>query len=136
MAPQKNVSAIRKLKSMYPLRAKVDESYRKGAEAVAAGKPAVWSKANWWQGSPILKALDLEVLYPENYGAVCAATGVAPAYLERADAAGFPTHLCGYARANFGYPIPVPKSSTLGEKAMSMSMSGQCNPASTETLPI
>ena len=74
MATENKTSPIRKLKSMYPLRAKVDESYRKSAEAVAAGKPVVWSMANWWQGSSILKALDLEVLYPENYGAVCAAT--------------------------------------------------------------
>ncbi len=103
MATENKTSPIRKLKSMYPLRAKVDESYRKSAEAVAAGKPVVWSMANWWQGSSILKALDLEVLYPENYGAVCAATGVAPTYLDLADAAGFPTHLCGYARTNFGY---------------------------------
>ncbi len=94
---------IRKLKSMYPLRAKVDESYRKSVEAMEAGEPTVWSMANWWQGAPVLKAMGLEVVYPENYGAVCAATGVAPTYLEVADAAGFPTHLCGYARNNYGY---------------------------------
>ncbi len=58
MATENKTSPIRKLKSMYPLRAKVDESYRKSAEAVAAGKPVVWSMANWWQGSSILKALD------------------------------------------------------------------------------
>lgn len=103
MSAEKKVSPIRKLKSMYPLRAKVDESYQKGTEALAAGKPAVWSMANWWQAPAILKALDLEVVYPENYGAVCAADGVAQSYLQQADAAGFPTHLCGYARNNYGY---------------------------------
>ncbi|GAB4268242.1 MAG: hypothetical protein Kow0092_21970 [Deferrisomatales bacterium] len=103
MGTEKKAKPIRSLKSMYPLRAKVDESYRKSVEAMGQGKPTVWSMANWWQGAPILKAMDVEVVYPENYGAVCAAMGVAPTYLERADAAGFPTHLCGYARNNYGY---------------------------------
>jgi len=69
--------AINRLKTMYPLRAKVDESYHKSIEATRAGKPAVWSMLNWWEGDVILKAMDLEVVYPENYGAVCAAQGVA-----------------------------------------------------------
>lgn len=103
MGSQDKPSPIRKLKAMYPLRAKVNEAYEKSAEAMAAGEPIVWSMANWWHGTPILKAMGVEVLYPENYGAVCAATGVASTYLERSDAAGFPTHLCGYARNNFGY---------------------------------
>ncbi len=95
--------AINRLKSMYPLRAKVDESYHKSVEAMRAGKPLVWSMLNWWEGDVILKAMDLEVVYPENYGAVCAAQGVAQSYLDRADADGFPTHLCGYSRNTFGY---------------------------------
>ena len=33
MGTENKVSPIRKLKSMYPLRAKVDESYQKGTEA-------------------------------------------------------------------------------------------------------
>ncbi len=103
MGAESKPRPIRKLKSMYPLRAKVDESYRKSVEAMGEGQPTVWSMANWWQGAPVLKAMGLEVVYPENYGAVCAATGVAPRYLEVADAAGFPTHLCGYARNNYGY---------------------------------
>ncbi|MBE0617833.1 MAG: 2-hydroxyacyl-CoA dehydratase [Proteobacteria bacterium] len=103
MASEKKPSSINKLKAMYPLRATVDESYQKGREAIAAGQPTVWSMANWWQGTAVMKAMDLEVMYPENYGAVCAADGVAQKYLQQADAAGFPTHLCGYARNNYGY---------------------------------
>lgn len=95
--------AIRRLKSMYPLRAKVDETYQKSVQAMKAGKPTVWAMLNWWEGDVILRAMDLEVIYPENYGAVCAATGVAQSYLNRSDADGFPTHLCGYSRNTFGY---------------------------------
>ncbi|MFC1939514.1 2-hydroxyacyl-CoA dehydratase subunit D [Chloroflexota bacterium] len=102
-AKEERKRAINRLKTMYPLRAKVDESYHKSVEAMKAGKPTVWSMLNWWEGDVILKAMDLEVVYPENYGAVCAAQGVAQSYLDRADMDGFPTHLCGYSRNAFGY---------------------------------
>lgn len=95
--------AIRRLKSMYPLRAKVNESYLKGTEAVKSGKPVVWGMLNYYYGDAVLKAMDVEVVYPENYGAALAAFGVAQKYLDIADADGFPTHLCGYSRANIGY---------------------------------
>ena len=102
-AKEEKKRAINRLKTMYPLRAKVDESYHKSVEAMKAGKPTIWSMLNWWEGDVILKAMDLEVVYPENYGAVCAAQGVAQSYLDRADVDGFPTHLCGYSRNTFGY---------------------------------
>jgi benzoyl-CoA reductase subunit B len=94
---------IRRLQSMYPLRAKINESYQNSLTAMKDQKPTVWSMANWWQADPIFKAMDLEVIYPENYGAVLAASGQAAQYLDIADADGFPTHLCGYARVNFGF---------------------------------
>jgi benzoyl-CoA reductase/2-hydroxyglutaryl-CoA dehydratase subunit BcrC/BadD/HgdB len=103
MASTDKPKAIAKLNSTYPLRATVDACYKNSVEAVAEGKPVVWAMGNWWQGAPVLKAMDIEVVYPENYGAICAAMGVAPTFLEQADSAGFPTHLCGYARTNYGY---------------------------------
>ncbi|GAB4264417.1 MAG: 2-hydroxyacyl-CoA dehydratase family protein [Deferrisomatales bacterium] len=102
-AARSKKKAIAPLQSAYALRAAVDASYKESVAAMAAGKPTAWAMANWWQGSPILKAMDVETVYPENYGAVCAATGVAQRYLQIADAAGFPTHLCGYMRTNLGY---------------------------------
>jgi benzoyl-CoA reductase subunit B len=103
MVTQEKKRAIRRLKSMYPLRAKVNESYLKGAEAVKSGKPVVWGMLNYYYGDSVLKAMDIEVVYPENYGAALAAFGEAQKYLDIADADGFPTHLCGYSRANIGY---------------------------------
>lgn len=94
---------IDRLKSMYPLRAKIDESYKKSAEAVTQNKATAWAMANWYQADPIFKTMDVEVLYPENYGAVVASSGLADKYLDISDGDGFPTHLCGYARINFGY---------------------------------
>jgi len=94
---------INRLKTMYPLRAHVDESYRKSLEATKEGRPTVWSMLAWWEGDVILKAMDIEVVYPENYATVCATQGIAQSFLDRADADGFPTHLCGYSRNTFGY---------------------------------
>ena len=103
MVVEKKKKTINRLKSMYPLRAKVNETYLKSVEAIQAGKPAVWGMLNFYYGDPILKAMDIEVVYPENYGAIAAATGVAQQYLDRADAEGFPTHLCGYSLTTLGY---------------------------------
>jgi len=103
MGNEKKKRAINRLQTMYPLRANIDKMYERGVEASKAGKPTAWSMVNWWEADPILKAMDVEVGYPENYGAVCAAFGVAQAYLDRSDSDGFPTHMCGYARNCIGY---------------------------------
>jgi benzoyl-CoA reductase/2-hydroxyglutaryl-CoA dehydratase subunit BcrC/BadD/HgdB len=47
--------------------------------------------------------MDVACIYPEDYGAVCAAAGVAQTYLERCNSDGFPDHICGYARNCLGY---------------------------------
>jgi len=103
MSKEEKKKAINRLKTMYPLRALIDEMYQKSVSASKAGKPTAWCMVNWWEGDPILKALDIEFVYPENYGAVCAAMGAAQSYLERSDSDGFPTHMCGYARNCIGY---------------------------------
>ena len=100
---KKKKKAMNRLKTMYPLRANIDQAYERSVEATKAGKPTAWSMVNWWEADPILKAMDIEIVYPENFGAVCAATGVAQKYLDRSDAEGFPTHMCGYARNCIGY---------------------------------
>ncbi len=100
---EKKKRAINRLETMYPLRSLIDDMYKRSVEAGRAGKPTAWCMVNWWEGDPILKAMDVETVYPENFGAVCAASGAAPAFLERCDAEGFPTHMCGYARNCLGY---------------------------------
>jgi benzoyl-CoA reductase subunit B len=109
MKAKKKEGPINRLKSLYPLRAKVDETYKKSAENIKVGKPVVWAMINCWFGDPILKAMDIETIYPENYGAVCASTGIAESYLDRSDKEGFPSHLCGYARNCLGYAASMMK---------------------------
>ncbi|HTY82331.1 MAG TPA: 2-hydroxyacyl-CoA dehydratase family protein [Dehalococcoidales bacterium] len=93
---------INRLKSMYALRAEVDKMYADGENATEAGKPVAWVMLGQW-AEPILTAMGVQSIYPENYGSVCAAAGKAGPYLEISDAEGFPSHVCGYARNCFGY---------------------------------
>ena len=124
MAEEKK-KAINRLKSMYPLRANIDKMYERVVEASQAGKPTAWCMVNWWEADPILLAMDVQMTYPENYGAVCAALGVAQDYLARADADGFPTHMCGYARNCLGYAA---RMADLGEIPPEAPMGGMAKP--------
>ncbi|MDD5081819.1 MAG: 2-hydroxyacyl-CoA dehydratase family protein [Dehalococcoidales bacterium] len=125
MMEQKKKKAINRLQTMYPLRANIDKMYERGVEASKTGKPTAWCMVNWWEADPILKAMDVEVVYPENYGAVCAAFGTAPAYLDRSDADGFPTHMCGYARNCIGY---TSRMTELGQIPPEAPMGGMAKP--------
>jgi benzoyl-CoA reductase subunit B len=99
----KKKRAINRLQSMYPLRNIVNEAYLKTLEASNAGKPTAWSMVNYWESDAILKAMDIEIIYPENYGTIAASMGAAEKYLEKADEEGFPGYICGYARTTLGY---------------------------------
>ena len=95
--------------------------------AGAEGRPIAWSMANWWEGDLIADALDITLIFPENYGAFCAAVRQAEPYLEISDAEGFPNTLCGYARNCIGYAktmadnnFMVPKGSPGGGMAKPM----------------
>jgi benzoyl-CoA reductase/2-hydroxyglutaryl-CoA dehydratase subunit BcrC/BadD/HgdB len=99
---QVKIRPLNRLKSMYILRAEVDKMYQEGVEAEAEGRPVAWVMLEGW-ANPILSAMGITSVYPENYSSVCAAQEVAGPFLERADAEGYPSHLCGYARACVGY---------------------------------
>lgn len=71
--------------------------------AVEEGRPAAWAMVDWWLGVPICKAMGVEMVFPENYGALCAATRTAEPNLEYSEMDGFPNTLCGYARNGLGF---------------------------------
>ena len=93
---------INRLQSMYALRAQVDKMYQAGIEAEKEGKPVAWCMLEPF-APPILEAIGLKSVFPENYGTVCASTGAAASFLQCSETEGFPTHLCGYARNCLGY---------------------------------
>jgi len=124
MAEEKR-RAINRVEARRLMRPMVDKMYEGGAEAATAGKPLAWCMVNWWEGDPILKAMDVVAVYPENYGTVCAAMGVAQEHLGKSDAEGFPTHLCGYARNCIGYTT---KMIELGEVPQGAPLGGMAKP--------
>ena len=92
---------INRLKTMYELRAYVDTMYKGGREAKDEGRPIAWCMLSI--PTPILTAMGVEAVFPENYGTICASSGAAAPFLERAEAEGFPSHMCGYCRNGLGY---------------------------------
>jgi len=92
---------LNRLQSMYALRAYVDRMYEGGREAEEAGRPVAWCMLSI--PTPILTAMGIEAVFPENYGAMCAASRTFGPFLERAEADGFPSHMCGYCRNGLGY---------------------------------
>jgi len=72
-------------------------------KASEEGTPIGWSMATWWESDLIAKAMGMELVFPENYGAFCAAIRRAEPHLEISAAEGFPNTLCGYARNCIGY---------------------------------
>ena len=125
MTEEKKKRAISRLKTMYPLRALVDGMYEKAVAASKTGEPVAWCMVNWWAGDTILRTMGVTCVYPEDYGAVCAAFGAAQAYLERSDSDGFPTHMCGYARNCIGYAA---RMKDLGEIPPEAPMGGMAKP--------
>ena len=92
---------LNRLKTMYELRAYVDSMYEGGREASDEGRPVAWCMLSI--PTPILTAMGIEAVFPENYGTICASAGAAASFLERAEADGFPSHMCGYCRNGLGY---------------------------------
>ena len=92
---------INRLKAMYELRAYVDSMYKAGGKAKDEGRPVAWCMLSI--PTPILTAMGIEAVFPENYGTICASAGAAAGFLDRAESEGFPTHMCGYCRNGLGY---------------------------------
>ncbi|MFC1858468.1 2-hydroxyacyl-CoA dehydratase subunit D [Thermodesulfobacteriota bacterium] len=78
------------------------KTLKNALRAQEEGRPVAWSMVNQYC-EMIPRAMGMELVFPENFGAFCAAVGTAEDYLERSDAEGFPPTLCGYARNCFGY---------------------------------
>ncbi|MEE8353647.1 MAG: 2-hydroxyacyl-CoA dehydratase family protein [Dehalococcoidales bacterium] len=102
MTQETKVRPLNRLKSMYALRAEVDKMYEGGAAAKEEGRPVAWVMLEGWANA-ILNAMGVKTVFPENYSSLCAAQGAATPFMERAEAEGWPSHLCGYARTCVGY---------------------------------
>lgn len=116
-AGAKKKSAINRIEARYEVRAFEDKMYERTREANEAGAPTCWAMQVYWQVIPILSAMGFEIIYTENFGAYCAAKGVAPTFLDRSDSEGFPTHLCSYARIGMGYAALMKETGAIPPEA-------------------
>ncbi|MDO8635945.1 MAG: 2-hydroxyacyl-CoA dehydratase family protein, partial [Dehalococcoidia bacterium] len=92
---------INRVQSMYALRAEMDKQYQDTVKAQKEGRPIAWCTDRI--SGTFLNVMDVENIYPENYGTSCAAAGLATAYINRSEAEGFPNFVCSYAQNCFGY---------------------------------
>ena len=120
--------AINRLKSMYALRNVVAKDYIDTLQASNEGKPTVWSMLNYWEGDLPLKAMGMNIVYPENYSTLLASSGSAEPFLDAADSDGFPTHMCGYGRSTIGYSYMMMKENK-GQIPPIAPMGGMAKPA-------
>jgi benzoyl-CoA reductase/2-hydroxyglutaryl-CoA dehydratase subunit BcrC/BadD/HgdB len=132
----KKKPAINRLNTRKIVRPMVNKMYSEGVLAAQEGRPVAWSMVNWWEGDIVMRAMGITPIYPENYGTVCASSGIAQKYLGLCDAEGFPSHLCGYSRNCIGYAAEmtkmgkIPPDAPLGGMAMPTFMLGsgiQCD---------
>jgi benzoyl-CoA reductase/2-hydroxyglutaryl-CoA dehydratase subunit BcrC/BadD/HgdB len=79
-------------------------------KAMARIKPLAYVTS----GAPveIMEAMGILTLYPENYGAICGARGASVKLCEVAEAIGYPSDLCSYARGHIG-AVLQPKDAPL-----------------------
>jgi benzoyl-CoA reductase/2-hydroxyglutaryl-CoA dehydratase subunit BcrC/BadD/HgdB len=79
-------------------------------KALARLKPLAYVTS----GAPveIMEAMGILTLYPENYGALCGARGAAVGLCQVAEASGYPSDLCSYARSHVG-AVLQPKQAPL-----------------------
>lgn len=120
--------AINRLKTMYPLRNLVAQDYIATLQASNEGKPTVWAMLNFWEGDLPLKAMGLNIVYPENYSTLMASSGTAEPFLDASDSDGFPTHMCGYGRSTIGYSYRMMKQNG-GKIPPEAPMGGMAKPA-------
>ncbi|MHB1420724.1 MAG: 2-hydroxyacyl-CoA dehydratase, partial [Bacillota bacterium] len=94
--------ATRVLESTKTLGQYMRKQFVEAAEKKREGIPVAW--VHLGGVVDILRAFDIACLYPENFCAGCAASGVGPRLIEVATGEwGFDRDLCSYFTMNFGY---------------------------------
>ncbi|HKZ51009.1 MAG TPA: 2-hydroxyacyl-CoA dehydratase family protein, partial [Dehalococcoidia bacterium] len=110
--------------------------YARAQEQAQRGGPVAWCM----RGVPdiLLQAMDVQCVFPENYGTAAAAKQAAVEYIELAEAEGFSQDICSYARVGLGYAVrrqglggEVPPEAPMGGMAqptMMLAVSSGCEP--------
>jgi benzoyl-CoA reductase/2-hydroxyglutaryl-CoA dehydratase subunit BcrC/BadD/HgdB len=79
----------------------MDKHYADALEAKAKGELVGWASSNFPQ--ELAECLGLPLVYPENHAAAVSAKKASMPYLEYAEAQGYSTDICSYARINLAF---------------------------------
>ena len=93
--------AVKSTKTVRNIMKYIPGFYERAQRRNVAGAQLVWNMLG--TGTEILRAFDLVVEWPENYGTLCAAQQVAMGFCEEAEAEGYSNDLCSYVRNSLGY---------------------------------
>lgn len=83
------------------IRGVVRQMNERAHEARKNGEPTAYSFVRSFH-SEILLAMEITPIWTENYSALCAAKRQAEGFIGKAEAEGFPRHLCSYATCGLG----------------------------------
>jgi len=100
MSEQKT-SASHTLQAAKAVRELVKQMYVEGIQTVLEGKPVAWVMVSLI--NPILMAMDVVPIMPENWAGLCATKRMAEPYIVRAEQEGYSNVVCSYARIGLGY---------------------------------
>lgn len=100
--PKEKTTAEKSTETSKRVRRLVKELAQKSHEARASGEPIAYLFiASFYDD--ILRAMDITTVGTENYAGLCAAKMDAERFLDRAEAEGYPRHLCTYATLGLGF---------------------------------
>lgn len=103
--PKHKTTAIKSTRTANEAYKFVKQMYARARQAQDEGAPIAWVMTGSLVAAEVLRTMGVASVYPENYGAVCAAKRSAEPLLVRAEADGFSNLICGYARAGLGHTI-------------------------------
>ena len=100
--PGERTTARRSTEASRAIRGLINKIYARAHEARERGEKVAW--VMYGVGvTPILNAMDIAALYPEQYGGFCAAMRKSVEYMEKAESDGYASFLCSYMRNAFGF---------------------------------
>ncbi|MFC1859083.1 2-hydroxyacyl-CoA dehydratase subunit D [Thermodesulfobacteriota bacterium] len=99
--PSKKTTASKSLQTVKEVRGFLRTMYQGGHEAKQRGEKVAWIMVG--TNIPILRAMNVYPIFPENYTAFCAAKRAQEPFLERAEEEGYSHNICGYARLGLGF---------------------------------
>lgn len=101
-----STSAIKHLQTTQEVAAMRRKFFAESAQASEEGKMVAWCCVA--TPKEILQAMDVSVVYPENFAVVAASKRLSSAFCQAGERAGFSRDVCGYARITMGYVLGGP----------------------------